>query len=108
MDGIPALDLWDFVIDLLHSSSIQPRARGNLLCDEHCEKTFQRKNEERVQHVGRSWLIKYRLRHTKRKISRFDPSLYIFDDNEAVIKIIIKGSSPTMRHISRTHRVAVD
>ena len=28
--------------------------------------------------------------------------------NEAVIKMIIKGRSPTMRHVSRTHRVALD
>ena len=29
-------------------------------------------------------------------------------DHEAVIKMIIKGRSPTMRHVSRTHRVALD
>ena len=34
--------------------------------------------------------------------------LYILEDNEAVIKIISKGTSPTMRHESRTHRVALD
>ena len=34
--------------------------------------------------------------------------LYVFEDNEAVIKMIIKGMSPTMRHVSRTHRVALD
>ena len=34
--------------------------------------------------------------------------LYIFEDNERVIKMIIKGRSPTMRHVSRTHRVALD
>ena len=34
--------------------------------------------------------------------------LYVFQDNEAVIKMIIKGRSPTMRHVSRTHRVALD
>ena len=28
--------------------------------------------------------------------------LYVFEDNEAVIKMIIKGRSPTMRHVSRT------
>ena len=28
-----------------------------------------------------------------------------FEDNEAVAKMIIKGRSPTMRHVSRTHRV---
>ena len=34
--------------------------------------------------------------------------LYVFDDNEAVIEMIIKSGSPTMRHVSRTHRVALD
>ena len=34
--------------------------------------------------------------------------LYVFEDNEAVIKMIIEGRSPTMRHVSRTHRVALD
>ena len=33
---------------------------------------------------------------------------YVFEDNEAVIKMIMKGRSPTMRHVSRTHRVALD
>ena len=31
-----------------------------------------------------------------------------FEDNEAVIKMVIKGRSPAMRHVSRTHRVALD
>ena len=35
-------------------------------------------------------------------------SLHIFEDNEAVIKMIIKGRRTTMRHVSRTHRVALD
>ena len=34
--------------------------------------------------------------------------LYVFEDNEAVIKMITRGRSPTMRHVSRTHRVALD
>ena len=34
--------------------------------------------------------------------------LYVFEDNEAVIKMIIKGRSHTMRHVSRTHRVSLD
>ena len=44
---------------------------------------------------------------------RFQPSttiltmLYNSEDNEAVIKKVIKGRSPTMRHVSRTHRVAI-
>ena len=34
--------------------------------------------------------------------------LHILEDNEPVIKMIIKGRSPTMRDVSRTHRVAHD
>ena len=42
------------------------------------------------------------------KSSHQEALLYVFEDNEAVIKMIIKGRSPTMRHVSRTHRVALD
>ena len=40
--------------------------------------------------------------------SRCGAMLYVFEDNEAVIKMIIKGRSPTMRYVSRTHRVALE
>ena len=40
--------------------------------------------------------------------SRQEALLYVFEDNEAAIKTIINGRSPTMRHVSRTHRVALD
>ena len=40
--------------------------------------------------------------------ARQEALLYVFEDNEAVIKMIIKSRSPTMRHVSRTHRVALD
>ena len=40
--------------------------------------------------------------------SRQEALLYVFEDNEAVIKMIIRGRSPAMKHVSRTHRVALD
>ena len=40
--------------------------------------------------------------------SHQEAMLYIFQDNEAVIKMIIKGRSPALRHLSRSHRVALD
>ena len=40
--------------------------------------------------------------------SQGESQFYIFEDNYSVIKMIIKGRSPTMRHESRTHRVAED
>ena len=38
--------------------------------------------------------------------ARQEALLYVFEDNEAVIKM--KGRSPTKRQVSRTHRVALD
>ena len=42
------------------------------------------------------------------QFSHQEALLYVFEDNEAVIKMITKGRSPTMRHVSRTHIVALD
>ena len=42
------------------------------------------------------------------KSSQSGAMMYIFEDNEAVIKIIIKGRSPTMRHVSLTTEIALD
>ena len=35
-------------------------------------------------------------------------SLIVLEDNEAVIRMTIKGRSSNMRHAARTHRVALD
>ena len=40
--------------------------------------------------------------------ARQEVLLFVFEDNEAVVKMIIKGRCPTMRHVSRAHRVALD
>ena len=42
--------------------------------------------------------------HSSQNVSQ----LYILEDHEAVFKMVIKGRSPTMRRVSRTHRVALD
>ena len=46
--------------------------------------------------------------HSNVQSARQEALLHVFEDNEAVIKMIIKGRSPSMRHVSRTHRVALD
>ena len=35
-------------------------------------------------------------------------NLLLFEDTEAVIKIVIKGRRPKLRHVARTHRVNLD
>ena len=34
--------------------------------------------------------------------------IVILEDNDAVIKMTVKGRSPAMRHVNRTHRVNID
>ena len=40
--------------------------------------------------------------------ARQEALMFVFEDNETVIKMIFKGRSPTMRHVSKTHRDALD
>ena len=43
-----------------------------------------------------------------RSANRHVPRLIVFEDNEAVIKIVIKRRSMALRHVLRTHRVSID
>ena len=99
----------DLVIEVIHSSPNQTNEtkdvrepRRNLSATTHCN---MRKNPTtntnldltNIDHVPSSGTH-----------SGSNATLYVFEDNEAVIKMLIKGRSPTMRHVSRTHRVALD
>ena len=36
------------------------------------------------------------------------PQMVVFEDNEAVIKIVLKRRSMALRHVLRTYRIAMD
>ena len=99
MDGLPALDLWDIVIEVLHSTEgkTQPKYTG------HQETGAVLDSKTKTQHVSRKQKV-----DQLSEVGHNESQLHIFEDNEAVIEMIIKGRSPTMRHVSRTHRVALD
>ena len=59
------------------------------------------KNDQRD---GECWF--YSFKRTVFALRNF--AACVWEDNEAVIKMVIRGRSPTMRHVSRTHRVALD
>ena len=95
MDGITALDLWDLIVTVLHGNTHQnDQVRGDPY-ESPTRKKIHGKTDDlnNVDYVNSS---------------RQEALLHLFEDNEAVIKMIIKGKSPTMRHVSRTHRVALD
>ena len=112
MDEIPALDLWDLVIEVMHSSSNQPEksqenVQGNLLHATPSRKQTKNQVKTPIQYNDLE-LCNVDCVSSNVKSSQLDAILYIFEDNEAVIKMMIKGRSPTMRHVSQTHRVALD
>ena len=112
MDGIPALDLWDLVKEVFHSSpnqfnSTKDQVRGNSSRNTTSNKQTQNQTKVPTQHVN-YYLSDVDYAPSNAKFSRFGAMLYTFEDNEAVIKIIINGRSPTMRHVSRTHGVVLD
>ena len=55
-----------------------------------------------------SKIVRKRPRIPRTHSEQGESQFYICEDHEAVIKLIVKGRSPTMRHVSRTHRVALD
>ena len=103
LDEIPALDLWDLIVLVLgnttqnHDRTLQPVV--------NCDKSHgPNKRSQGMFNV----LNNVDCVPSNVQFSHQEAFLYVFEDNEAVIKIIIKGRSPTMRRVSRTHRVALD
>ena len=99
LDGLPALELWDLIVSVLGNVSRVSDGSRQLDNDVHKHHKSQ-KNIDVMKNID-SVLSNV-------QSSRQEALLYVFEDNEAVIKMIIKGRSPTMRHVSRTHRVALD
>ena len=112
-DGLLALDLWDVVIEVLRSTNDTARqskqAQGNLCTtgnhsiNKHQTKTPTEKRKREVEQLSNVDYVP-----TNTHSSQGGSQLYIFEDNEAVIRMIIRGRSSTMRHVSRTHGVALD
>ena len=111
MDGIPALDLLDLVFDVLHSNPNQKekfkKEREYPFCCKKAEKQVKSQCNTQVsqKHTELSNVV---FVSSNVKSSHKGAMLYIFEESEAVIKMIIEGRSPTPRHVSRTNRVALD
>ena len=110
MDGIPALDLWNLVIEVFHCNQNQlsktkdSSAQEDLL--HHTTSSMRTKSQTKAPTMyDRSELFHIDNVLSNIKFSQSIAVLYVFEDNEAVIKMTIKGRSPTMRHVSRTHKV---
>ena len=99
LDGIPALDLWDLIVSVLGNTIQTPERPGRPVVNDKANQRSQGMTNV-LNHID--------CVPSNVQFSHQEALLYVFEDNEAVIKMIIKGRSPTMRHVSRTHRVALD
>ena len=96
---LPALELWALIVSVSGNVSRVSDRSGKPESDDHKHHKSHNKIDvmEDIDSVP-----------SDVQSARQEALLYVFEDNEAVIKMIMKGRSPTMRHVSRTHRVALD
>ena len=99
LDGLLALELWDLIVSVLGIVSRVSDRSGQPECDIH----KHHKSHKKIDVIKDIDVVPSNVQS-----ARQEALLYVFEDNEAVIKMIIKGRSPTMRHVSRTLRVALD
>ena len=107
--GVPALELWNLFLKcfiLPQTNSATPKIKHRETCRVIPHQTSTPKTEP-TQHDNID-LNNVDCVPSNVKFFRFGAMLYTFGCNEAVITMIIKGRSPTMGHVSRTHRVALD
>ena len=97
LDGLPALELWDLIVSVLGNIS---RISDRSAKPENVENHKSRNQMDAMKDIDSV--------PSNVQSACQEALLYVFEDNEAVIKMIIKSRSPTMRHVSRTHRVALD
>ena len=93
MDGIAALTLWDLVIEVFHSvPNLSDGPKREPLGNPSAVVEPKMHNQISIKHTN---VIPINIDHIPSNTTRSGPGamLYVFEDNEAVIKIIIKGRS---------------
>ena len=108
LDGIPALDLWDLIVAVLHGNTYQSNQELGNPCTNLVRAAPHKLQIRKKSHGMNDDLDNVDFIFSNVYFSRQEALLYVFEDNEAVIKMIMKGRSTTMRYVSRTHRVALD
>ena len=98
LDGLPALEVWDSIVSVLGTMTQTTERTGRPVIFDRSQKS-----QGKINVLNNIDCVPSNVQS-----SRQEAFLCVFEDNEAVIKMIIRGRSPTMRHVSRTHRVALD
>ena len=86
LDGIPALDFWDLIVSVLGNTIQTPQRPGRPVVNDKEQRSPGMTNV--LNHID--------CVPSNVQFSHQEALLYVFEDNEAVIKMIIKGRSPTV------------
>ena len=109
MEGIPAVELWELVIDVFEP--VNPKG-GSQKGDDIRTKVRGAFTAEYPMQYSNSiyWDILKSVDYVPTNVPAIPgrAKLIILEDNDAVIKICIKGRSLMLRHVARTHRVDLD
>ena len=95
LDGIPALDLWDMIVAVLGNTYQSNQERRDPFMNKRevrsTPRTIQKRKQSRrvINDLDNVDFLSSSV-HSSRK----EALLYIFEDNEAVIKMILKGRKP--------------
>ena len=103
MDGLPALDMWDLVIEVLGMNDRIPKPTQ--ACKRETSLEIQSTHKIKQVLAQKVDLSNVDQVPSNAHLSEKESQLNIFEDNEAVMKMIIKSISPTMRHVSRTTKM---
>ena len=85
LDGLPALELWDLIVSVFGNTSHVSDGTGQPDNDVH----KRHKSQKNIDVMKDIYFIPSNVQS-----SRQEALLYVFEDNEAVIKMIMKGRSP--------------
>ena len=96
--GLPALELWDLIVSVLGNmtQTTERTVRPVIIDRSH-------RSQGKINALNNIICVPSNVQS-----SHQEALLYVFEDSEAMIKMIIKGRSPAMRHVSKTHRAALD
>ena len=99
MEGLPTLMLWETIMEVFGDKASTPQSDAG-----------KRHHHASLAQLGPQAALFGDIDYVPCTIPKSTGigTCIIFEDNDAVIKQCVKGRSPAMRHVARTHRVDLD
>ena len=96
MEGLPALSLWSQVTEIItgRSNSTSPKTKSS---ESSAFRKYDSISLDYCDYVPPSL-----------PSLRYNTKSFFVQDNDAVIKMVVKARAPTLKHVSRTHRIDLD